>query len=88
MTKDYHLTKEQAITIAESYGNINWIGEVVFNQEQLHAFANAVLDSVFDNRRVVFFPANGEYPIEHNPHANKNNKQEILAALNQEGEEE
>lgn len=39
------------------------------------------LNQVFDNCRVIFFPKNGEYPIEHNPHANKISKDEILKAI-------
>jgi len=36
---------------------------------------------VFDNCRVVYYPPNLEYPIEHSPHARKDCKDDILRAV-------
>jgi hypothetical protein len=40
-----------------------------------------MLDRVFKHCRIVFYPSNGEYPIEHAPHARKDAKDDILAEL-------
>lgn len=39
------------------------------------------VDAVFANCRVVFYPKDGSYPLEHSPHANKDMKDAILSAI-------
>ena len=37
-----------------------------------------IVDRLFEKCRIVFFFDDLQYPIEHNPHANKISKQEII----------
>lgn len=50
-------------------------------RERRLAAANRRLDAIRNRCRVVCFPANGSYPIEHNPIANKDSWEMLLAEL-------
>jgi hypothetical protein len=41
------------------------------------------LDAVFERCKITLWPKDNEYPLEHNPWAQKDNKSNILAAINQ-----